>query len=265
MGIKFSPIVVTAVLSVVIFLLAIGWQATRSVGTVNAGGISAPGTVYGVQNNRGSAAGVGTNAVRLATAASSVPNDFSRTEGDVFGQLLGTYVSLKTAGTYTEEKGADAANRIAEATVAAVTYTAVTKSDIKTDPDVSYNRMLAYRADLQTALAPLLLNSESELGIFNDYVQTRDKHYLTVLGEVAGRYHKTVSLLTAVTAPQDALDYHLGITNSLLAFAMTLDAMIKNADDPMATLALLRTYNTAEENVYASFNALASYQKRKMP
>ena len=265
LGIKFSPIVIAAAFSVVILIAAIGWQATRSVGTTNTGAFAAPGKVYAVQNED-AYQGAWMDAVGgEGSAALSGPNDFSQTQYDVFGELLGTYVALKTSGAYTEEKGADVANRIAEATVAAVTYTAVTKSDIKTDPDVSYNRMLAYRTDLQTALAPLLLNSESELGIFNDYVQTRDKHYLTVLGEVAGRYHKTVSLLTAVTAPQDALDYHLGITNSLLAFATTLDALIKNADDPMATLALLRTYNSAEENVYTSFNSLASYQKRKIP
>jgi len=267
LGIKFSPIVIAAAFSVVILIAAIGWQATRSVETVNSGAFAAPGIVSSVQNQNVYKTGTETDAVNGggANATLSGPNDFSQTQYDVFGELLGTYVALKTSGAYTEEKGADVANRIAEATVAAVTYTAVTKSDIKTDPDVSYNRMLAYRTDLQTALAPLLLNSESELGIFNDYVQTHDKHYLTVLGEVAGRYHKTVSLLTAVTAPQDALDYHLGITNSLLAFATTLDALIKNADDPMATLALLRTYNSAEENVYTSFNSLASYQKRKIP
>jgi len=265
LGIKFSPIVIAAAFSVVILIAAIGWQATRSVETVNSGAFAAPGKVYAVQNED-AYQGAWMDAVGdEGSAALSGPNDFSQTQYDVFGELLGTYVALKTSGAYTEEKGADVANRIAEATVAPVSYVALAKSDIKTDPDISYNRMLAYRSDLQIALAPLLLNSESELGIFNDYVQTHDKYHLEVLGKGAGRYHKTVELLSAVTVPQDALDYHLGIANSLLAFATTLDALIKNADDPMATLALLRTYNSAEENVYTSFNSLASYQKRKIP
>ena len=267
-GIKFSPIAITAALSVIVFLAAIGWQATRSMETTNAGVFAAPGTVYAVQNQ----GEVGTNSETSAfgygggaTVTSSGPNDFSNTQYDVFGQLLGTYVALKKAGTYTEEKGADIANRIAEATVAPVSYTAITQSNIKTDADISYSRMLAYRSDLQTALAPLLVNSESELGIFNRYVQTRDKYNLVVLGEVAGRYRKAVELLSAMTIPEDAIDYHVGIANSLLEFATTLDAMIKNADDPMAVLALLRTYNSAEEDVYTSFNSLASYEKRKIP
>jgi len=266
MGIKFSPIVITAAFSVLIFLTAIGWQATRTLETSNAGAFAA-GKGYANQNQGMYGAGAGTDTVSAGgtSAASSGPNDFSHTESDVFGQLLGTYAALKSAGTYTAEKGASIASSIAEATVAPVSYTALTSSDIKTDVDISSARTLTYRSNVQTALAPLLLNSESELGIFNDYVQTHDKHTLAVLGEVTGRYHKTVSLLSALSVPQDALDYHLGITNSLLQFATTLDAMIKNADDPMATLALLRTYNTAEQEVYASFNALASYEKRKIP
>lgn len=265
-GITFSPLTITAAFFVLILLAAIGWRATRTIETTNTGAFSGTGTTYGAQNQNAYGASAGDTAiVGTAHATSSGPNDFSNVQGDVFGQLFGTYVALKTSGAYTEEKGASVANTIAESTYAPISYPAVASSDIKTDADVSYKRMLAYRSDLQTALAPLLLNSESELGIFNRYVQTRDKHNLAVLGEVAGRYHKTVSLLSALTVPQDALDYHLGITNALLQFAVTLDAMIKNADDPMATLALLRTYNTAEESVYTSFNSLASYEKRKLP
>lgn len=268
MGIKFSPIVITAALSVLLFFGAVVWQATRSVETVNSGALVAPGTVYAVQRNQTYAANPGTAALSSgygAGAASAGPNDFSHTENDVFGQLVGTYVALKNAGTYTEEKGAQIAESLAEATVASVAFTPLTQGDIKTDADVSYARILVYRNDVEAALAPMLLNSESELGIFNDYVQTRDRHNLVILGEAAERYRTTVSLLSAMTVPQDALLYHLGVTNALLQFATTLDAMIQNAGDPMATLALLRTYNNAEQDVYASFNALSSYEKRKTP
>jgi hypothetical protein len=262
--VKFSPIVFTAALSVIVFLTVIGWRATRIIETTNPVSFANAARVNAVQGNARYAGGVA-GASDAVFADSSEPNDFSRTQYDVFGQLLGTYVALKKAGTYTEEKGADVANRIAEAVVAPVSYTAFTRNNTKTDADTSYNRTLSYRNDFQVALAPLLLNSESELGIFNDYVQTHDKNFLTVLGEVAGRYHKTVGLLSAMTVPEDAIDYHLAVTNSLLQFAVTLEAMIKNADDPMAVLALLRTYNTAEDGVYNSFNSLAAYLKRKAP
>ncbi|MDP3965811.1 MAG: hypothetical protein Q8Q13_03370 [bacterium] len=265
MGMKFSPIVITAAFSVILLVGATVWQATKSIETVNPGAVAAPGTVYSVESRWGYGADTETGAETAVQATSAGPNDFSHTENDVFGQLLGTYVALKNAGTYTEEKGAQIADSIAEATVAPVSFTPVAQGDIKTDSDVSYARVLVYRDDVEAALAPMLLNSESELGIFNDYVQTRDTHNLVILGEAAGRYRKTVLLLSAVTVPQDALEYHLGVTNALLQFATTLDAMIQNAGDPMATLALLRTYNSAEQDVYASFNALSSYEKRKTP
>ena len=297
MGIKFSPMVIAAALSVVIFLTVFGWRANRTIETTNTGAFAGSGKVYSVQNQGGRGTILETNYIAPAGAARSAssglpaqapipsafggatgpvrspasngagqagPNDFSNAESDVFGQLFGTYIELKNSGAYTEEKGASLANRVAEATVAQVAYTAVASSEIKTDPDTSRERVLAYRGELQTALAPLLLNSESELGIFNRYVQTGDKHNLAILGEAAGRYRKTVSLLSALTVPEDALDYHLAVANSLLRFAVTLDALIKNADDPMATLALLRTYNSAEDGVYTSFSSLASYEKRKI-
>lgn len=253
---------IAAVLSVAVLLIAIGWQANKTIVTANPGAFTGSGKVSSAQNQTGSGTITEMNYIALADEAG--PNDFSNTESDVFGQLFGTYISLKNSGTYTEEKGADLANRIAEATVAQVEYTPIARSEIKTDSDVSRERVLAYRNDLQTALAPFLTKSESELGIFNSYVQTGDKHNLELLADAAGKYRKTVSLLSAVTVPQDAIDYHLGITNSLLQFAVTLDAMIKNADDPMATLALLRTYNSAEDSVYTSFSSLASYEKRKI-
>ncbi|KKW17456.1 MAG: hypothetical protein UY58_C0003G0033 [Candidatus Magasanikbacteria bacterium GW2011_GWA2_50_22] len=266
MGIKFSPMAFAAVFSVVIFLAALGWRATRTIETLNPNSFSDTSGINGLRNNDGRVitAGATVGAQARAYATSSDPNNFSNVQYDVFGQLLGAYVELKNSGTYTEGKGVDLANRIAETTMAPVAYAEITRDKIKTDADVSRERVIAYRSDLQTALAQLLLNTESELGIFNRYAQTQDKHHLETLREVAGRYHKTVSLLSAMTVPKDALDYHLGITNSLLEFATTLDAMMRNADDPMATLALLRTYNMAEENVYASFNSLASYEKRKI-
>ena len=124
--------------------------------------------------------------------------------------------------------------------------------------------MALYRSGLTTALAPLLRNNDAELGIFNDYLQTHDAYKLTTLSQFAGRYRQAAALLSAMTVPLDARQYHLAVANSLLRFAATLDALVKNANDPMATLALLRSYNAAEDEVYASFAALTSYQKRKL-
>ena len=46
-------------------------------------------------------------------------------------------------------------------------------------------------------------------------------------------------------------------------FAATLDGLSTHATDPLASAALLRTYNKAETDMYTSFNALSSYYAQK--
>ena len=48
-------------------------------------------------------------------------------------------------------------------------------------------------------------------------------------------------------------------------FAATLDALVAHADDPFASVALLRGYNKAESDMLTSFNALTIYYKSKTP
>ncbi len=48
-------------------------------------------------------------------------------------------------------------------------------------------------------------------------------------------------------------------------FAATLDQLAAHADDPFASVALLRGYNQAETDMLTSFNSLASYFKSKQP
>ena len=123
--------------------------------------------------------------------------------------------------------------------------------------------MLAYRADLQIALQPLLSNSEPELEIFGRNIESQDKNDLKRLGEVATNYREAAANMKEVTVPRDALTYHMAVVNSLIEFASTLEAMAKNADDSMATLALLRAYNDGEQAVLTSFDSLARYQRQK--
>lgn len=192
-------------------------------------------------------------------------NDLSRIGTDAFGNLIGTYVNLKQSGAYTPATGERVANNVASSVEAPVSYEQFAKSDVKTDANTSYERMLAYRSDMRTALLPLLQNTEPEFAVFAHYVETGDKNSLANLETIAGRYQKSAVSAGNIVVPRDAVKYHADVINSLLQFSATLLQMVKYADDPMASLALLRTYNEVELSVFNSFNALASYQKNKTP
>ncbi|OGG69134.1 hypothetical protein A3F27_03440 [Candidatus Kaiserbacteria bacterium RIFCSPHIGHO2_12_FULL_53_13] len=263
----FSPIVVSAAVSVAALLVVFGWQSTRTLQAGNAGVRAVNAYLSGeerplfLQEQSGSTS----TPAGSANATSPDPNDFSNVGNEALGQLVGTYVALKKSGGYTAEQGESVANDVASAMQVRVSYVPYKEGDIKTDADTSYKRLLAYRSDLREALRPLLQNTESELDIFARYIDTHDKHNLTVLGEVAQRYKEAADNAARMIVPEDASVYHVGIENALLQFAITLEALVKNADDPMATLALLRSYGNAERDVFMSFDALASYQKRKIP
>jgi hypothetical protein len=180
-------------------------------------------------------------------------------------QLLGAYVQIRQGGAYTPNQGQKAAEALAPYVRAPIEFTSYQTSDIQTDSDISYKRMLAYRSDLRASLAPLLKNTKPEYAIFALYASTKDPKYLSELKSVAENYRDASGATARVIAPSDAVPYHIAILNALQEFAATLDAMATHADDPFASVALLRTYDQAESDVLTSFNALATYYKSKTP
>ena len=254
----FSPIFITAALSVLVLALVAGWEMNQSVQANN------PATALGVQTLPSLvSSGVGASAAASATATSSDP--ISAIGPAVLYQLEGAYQQMQQAGVYSTTTAAAAAQSLAPYVTANVSYPTFSASDVKTDSDTSYARMLTYRNDLRTSLAPLLKNTEPEYEIFAYYVDTKDASYLAKLKNVAQEYRDAATLTSKVTAPEDAVTYQVGIQNAMEEFAGTLDAMAAHADDPFASVALLRSYDQAESDMMTSFNALTSYYKSKQP
>lgn len=256
-----SSIAATAALSVAALLLVLAWQTNATLDRKES-------ALHAISDYSPEISGnTSPDSPRIAlggsAGATADPNDLSRLGADAFGELIGAYIGLKQSGAYTQETGERIANNVASSVDAKISYTLFQASDIKTDADVSYKRMLAYRSDMRTALLPLLQNTEAEFGIFARYVETGDKSNLEKLSAIAERYEKAAVNAEDVVVPEDAVRYHADVVNSLLQFSATLKQMVKYADDPIASLALLRAYNDAELYVFTSFNSLASYQKNK--
>jgi len=181
----------------------------------------------------------------------------------VLDGVVEQYLSLQQQGIYTPEVGAKAAEKMAEDLVAPLSYHIYTEAEIPAASDTSYARMLAYRADLQVSLAPLLKNTQAEFEIFASYVDTKDPEYLERLRAVARNYRAAAGATARVVPPKDALAQHLGVLNALEKFAAALETLAANADDPFAAVVVLRSYNQAETNVLTSFASLAKYYREK--
>ena len=196
-------------------------------------------------------------------AARGDVDGLSNIAGNVTGVLLESYATLAEGGEYTPEAGERIAGDVAESLRARVSYKIYGAGDITTTSDTSYGRMLAYRGDMQIALGPLLKNTDYELNIFARYIESGDAEHLVQLERTAENYRAAVENAAQLTVPVDALPHHIRVLNALSEFAATLDGLKDNAGDPFASVALLRTYNTAEQNVYLSFDALARYARNK--
>ncbi len=184
---------------------------------------------------------------------------------NVVASLASSYAAMRETGGFTTQRGEQAADNVANSLEAQVSHQSYAATDFKTDPDTSYQRMLTYRDDMRTALAPLLKNNDYELKLFANYIGSGDRTYLDQLQAEVANYRAAIANAATVVVPADLLSYHVGIENALAGFASTLDAMIAHADDPFASAALLRTYQSNERAMIDAFNALAQYERVQKP
>lgn len=249
----FSAIFITAGVSLVMLLVVVVWQTAA------------------VLRERGDATSyVATSAdtemTTTADDADLTPSDLNGTTplgAAVLDGVVEKYLSLQQQGIYTSEVGAKTAEKMAKDLMVPLSYRIYTAADIPATSDTSYARMLAYRSDLQVSLAPLLKNTEAEYEIFASYVDTKDPKNLEKLRAAAQNYRAAASATARVVPPADALSHHLDVLNALEKFAVALDTLAANADDPFASVVVLRSYNQAETNVLTSFASLAKYYREK--
>jgi hypothetical protein len=181
----------------------------------------------------------------------------------IFAQAVVAYDKAKQQAS-SSDAGLAAVQSFGANIIPPVSYKTYAASDITTVQDTSKDRVLAYRADLRTALEPLLANKDNELDLFAQYSETKDTKYLDALRLASQNYKLAISNVQKVVAPADAAAYQASILTSLGEFAATLDAMTDNASDPYASSALLRTYMNAQDDVVASFNSIGKYASQKM-
>lgn len=255
----FSPIFITAALSVAVLLVVAAWELRDAVQEKNAA-LHATGRI-GL-----SGAPLRDTAFPFTAGEGATSTDPLTSIGPaVMAHIESAYEQLQQAGVYSTSTAELVGQNLAPYVAAGVQYNAFTATDLKTDSDTSYARMLRYRDDLRTSLAPLLKNTQPEYEIFAYYVDTRDASYLRKLQGVAEDYRAAAAATAKVVVPKDAVSYHVAILNAMEQFAATLDALASHADDPFASVALLRGYNRAESDMLYSFNSLTTYYKTKRP
>jgi hypothetical protein len=181
----------------------------------------------------------------------------------VLGEIYGSYAALRESGDYTKEDLQAAAEQIAVSLKAAVAYDAFESTDFTADRDTSTARVRTYRDELLTALEPVSSVPEAEYVILGRYMETQDATYLAQLKEAARAYRAAAERASIIAVPKDAVELHRDTLNALQAFASVLDGISDHANDPFASIALLRTYAEKEAAIRTAYDHMRSYYVSK--
>lgn len=260
-SVAFSHMSVTAALSILALLALVFWQLVAHFASPP---LTAVAPAY--QTNTDEMPSWQSSLAALASTSgvsASTTDPVASASAGAMAEIIGAYAGFQSAGGYTQTSGTQIGNSIGASLSAPVPFREFSLTDIHTDADTSYQRMLKYRSDLQAALKPLLNNKKSEFELFAQYISTNDPSYLSQISAAAKNYYTAASSTELVVAPQDAASIQLDMLNAMEQFAATLDSMVAHASDPLASTMLLQDFNTAEGNVLSSFNALAQYEKNK--
>lgn len=202
-------------------------------------------------------AAASSSATTSPTLASDPVENFG---GAVMQSLVSGYLSLKEYDQYTPERGELLAERLAAEMKAPVIFVPHTEAELTLVADTGEDQLLRYRADMRAALAPMVdLSAEPEFSLYARYIATNDRSWLDTLSETATRYRSAEAAALLVTVPTSAKDVHLRAVNALGKYTETLERLVRFADDPIASLALLRTYNEDEREFLLAFDALAKF------
>lgn len=195
------------------------------------------------------------------TASTTLSDDPAVNLGiSLINSLASGYSSMKEYNAYSPEQAEKLATSLTTDFKAPDTATAHSLAELKIDPDVSSARILKYRSDMRLALSVLVdLEAEPEFSLFARFIQTNDPKWLTELSSAAERYRKAEAELMKVTVPDTAAYIHLRAANATGTYAQTLERLVRFAKDPLATMALLRTYNESEREYLLAFDALAKF------
>lgn len=198
-------------------------------------------------------------------ATTSVPEEMNDDPVAAMGtrllsSLFSGFSSLQQLDAYTPAQGDELVNTLAANFKAPGVTILHTSDELSVIEASSQERILQYRADMRLAMAHLVdLGAEPDFSLFARFIQTNDPQWLEELSKVAQKYRLAEQNLLGVAVPVGAADVHLRAVNAIAVYAQTLERLVRFANDPLASMALLRTYNESEREYLLAFDALAKF------
>src|SRR3989344_5526601 len=204
--------------------------------------------------------GIVVSATSSASTTAQTSDPAASIGGAMVQSLVGGYLSLKQSDSYTPARGEQLANTIVSSLRAPLVSPLHTEAELSIDENISQERILQYRSDMREATAPMVnLEAEPEFSLFARFISTGDTSWLDKLSLATAPYRDVEKNLLKVEVPVNATAIHVRTVNAVGKYAETLERLVRFANDPLALMALLRTYNDAEREFLLAFDALAKY------
>lgn len=199
----------------------------------------------------------------LYNATATIPGteQIPTATGAVTERLIQQYLYLKDTNAYTDERGERLGKSLAENVYVRTPFTPYTMDALKTG-DLSRTE---YRNVMRTTLNPLLSLSEPDFVTYARFIDTKDRSLLEALRGRAQTYKEVSADLMRLRVPAEAVSSHVDTANAIAYYGTVLEAMVVHQDDPIASLALLREYNEAEQYLGTSLSLLSRYYSVDTP
>lgn len=198
------------------------------------------------------------NAALAASARPTTNSEVSMPEtSKLVDRVVTAYVGAQTANRAMTPQ--EIANQISSGLEAPGTYKPHLASEIKTTNTNTKESAATYQAGMREAMQPMLSFKNSEIELVGRYVSQKDTSALAALDAMADTDDAVAKNMLKIVVPTEALAQHLEAINALTYFAATLHTMVKYAQDPVASLTLLRVFNDAEKRMNAAYGKLGNY------
>ncbi len=166
--------------------------------------------------------------------------------GSIGARIASQVASLKENGEYTPEKGLAIADAVLNEVSATASFTPYPESSFAPTVPPTADNVRTYSSVMQTALSPLTELPGTDFILFANYLYSGKTDSLDEMRRRATLYSSIARSLILIRAPRDIATDHQRLANGLLYFQSVTTQMTQRADDPLATLALIRAYNEAE-------------------
>lgn len=204
--------------------------------------------------------GTNPNAYDERIVGSGTSGDTLPTATDAVGErLIQQYLFLKESQSYTDERGERLGTSLAENIYVPTPFVPYTQAELRTIGGQTKEDVAAYRTSLQDVMEPFLTMQTPEVVLYAQFIDSKDPGALIPVRERALIYKQVAKHMMDMTVPSDAVTIHIETANALAFFGTVLEYLVQYAQDPIASLSLLKTYNDAERYVFTTFSALSTY------